>query len=309
MKFSTIGPIALSAGLFLAAASCLEFGLLASSSAFAADSGGGEGGGGHGAGDGGDGHGGGGEGHGGHGGHGSGKESGGLKLRHGLSADHPGHASGVHGNEMERNDTENPGASRRFGGGSGIVGAEQLMEGPGENPQGGFGPGPRYRNQFRYWGGWTLPGEGDGGGTEGTGGVPTDPGFNTGGGGGSGTAFHIVGEPRCADMGSLNTANRLAGRNLGRFRQVQSLLAPERKLPGSAILLLANYQTELEKKNPNAVLAGTYLGMVAQVPVTPELISKASSMMCVIPPSDQRDRIANVAEEQRITLVGRHSSR
>jgi len=87
------------------------------------------------------------------------------------------------------------------------------------------------------------------------------------------------------------------------------LLAPGTKLPGSAILLLANYQAELEKRTPNPVLAGTYLGMVAKVPVTPQLISKVSSGMCVIAPSDQQDRIANVAEEQRMLLRGRTSAK
>ncbi|HQT25519.1 MAG TPA: hypothetical protein PLK99_02830, partial [Burkholderiales bacterium] len=71
----------------------------------------------------------------------------------------------------------------------------------------------------------------------------------------------------------------------------------------------ANYQAELEKQKPNAVLAGTYIGMVAKVPVTPGVISRASSMMCVALPNEQQDRIAGVAEEQRMTLIGRHSAR
>ena len=274
------------------------------------------------------------------GGHGSGKDTGGLKLRHGLSAGHPGHASGVH----EENQG-NRGTDQRFGGGSGIVGAEQIMEGPGENPQGGFGPGPRYRNQFRYWGGWTLPGEGDGGGTEGDGGTPTDPGtgtgdtggtttnpgadteetttnpgtstgetatdpgVNSGGGGGTGTAFHLVGEQRCADIGALNAASRLGGKNLGRILDMQPLLAPGTRLRGVSIMLLANYQSELEKEKPDPVLAGTYLGMVAKVPVTPQLISRVSWALCVVPPEGGQNQIAEIAEEQRQSLLNKSPAR
>ena len=199
----------------------------------------------------------------------------------------------------------NPGPSQRFGGGSGIVGADQILEGPGENAPSGNGEVSshrnQFRNQFRYWGGWTLPGEGDSGSTGGI--ASTDPGFNTGGGGGAGTAFHLVGESRCGDMGSINAGNRLDGKNLVRFREARSLLAPGVKLPASAILLLANYQVELEKQKPDPVLAGTYIGNVARLPVTPQLISQVSDGLCVIPPEDKKDEIANVAEEQRLSIL------
>ncbi len=242
------------------------------------------------------------------GGEGGGHGSGGLKLRHGLSADHQGHASGVHGKEKGVSEMNSPGPSQRFGGGSGIAGADQILEGPGENSPGGNGEVSRhrnqFRNQFRYWGGWTLPGEGDSGGTEGTDGIAsTDPGFNTGGGGGAGTGFHLVGEARCGDMGTLKAGNRLDGKNLVRFREARSLLAPGARLPASAILLLANYQVELEKKEPDPVLAGTYIGNIAKQPVTPELISKVSDGLCVIPPEDKKGEIAKAAEEQRLSIL------
>ena len=281
--------------------------------------GGGESGGGHGGSESGGGHG-GSESGGGHGGgkggkgegEGGGHGGGGLKLRHGLSADHQGHASGVHGHEKGISEMNSPGPSQRFGGGSGIAGADQILEGPGENAPGGNGEVSshrnQFRNQFRYWGGWTLPGEGDSGGTDGTDGIgSTDPGFNSGGGGGAGTAFHLVGESRCGDMGSLNAGTRLDGKNLMRFREARSLLAPNEKLPASAILLLANYQVELEKKEPDPVLAGTYIGNVAKQPVTPELISKVSDGLCVIPPEDKKGEIAKVAEEQRLSIMEKSS--
>ena len=269
------------------------------------DSGGGSGGGGgHDSGEGGGSGGGHDGGSGGQGGEeGGGHGSGGLKLRHGLSADHQGHASGVHGNSKENSQLNNPGPSQRFGGGSGIAGADQILEGPGENAPGGNGElsthRNQFRNQFRYWGGWTLPGEGDSGGTDGI----TDPGFNTGGGGGAGTAFHLVGESRCGDMGTLNAGNRLDGKNLVRFREARNLLAPNQRLPASAILLLANYQVELEKQKPDPVLAGTYIGNVAKLPVTPQLISQVSDGLCVIPPEDKQNEIANAAEEQRLSIL------
>lgn len=302
MKNSMIKPwkYALLAGLLVAAASVLNAGLPGYALA-AGDGGGGSGAGGKGGESGG--------GHGGKGGEegggeeGGGHGSGGLKLRHGLSADHQGHASGVHGNGKES--MNNPGPSQRFGGGSGIVGADQILEGPGENAPSGNGEVSshrnQFRNQFRYWGGWTLPGEGDSGGTDGI--ASTDPGFNTGGGGGAGTAFHLVGEARCGDMGTLNAGNRLDGKNLVRFREARSLLAPGARLPASAILLLANYQVEIEKQKPDPVLAGTYIGNVARLPVTPQLISQVSDGLCVIPPEDKKDEIAKVAEEQRLSIL------
>jgi hypothetical protein len=302
---------ALLAGLLMASA-CVLY-AAHSNYALAADEGGGGGSGGGGGGghDSGGGSGGGGghdSGAGGKGGEeGGGHGSGGLKLRHGLSADHQGHESGVHGKEKGISEMNSPGTSQRFGGGSGIAGADQVPEGPGENASGGNGElsthRNQFRNQFRYWGGWTLPGEGDSGGTDGIG--STDPGFNTGGGGGAGTAFHLVGEARCGDMGTLNAGNRLDGKNLVRFREARSLLAPNERLPASAILLIANYQAELEKQKPDPVLAGTYIGNVARLPVTPELISQVSDGLCVIPPEDKKREIANAAEEQRLSILGK----
>ena len=223
------------------------------------------------------------------GGHG-GKETGGLKLKHGLGAEHAGHASGAH-TEAE----SGKGAGQRFGGGSGIAGSEQISDGPENGASRGFGP--ESRSQFRFRGGWTLPEDDDGGGTT----PPTDPGAGTGGSGGSGTAFHVIGEQRCEDMSGINASNRLEGKNLERFRSALSLLAPGASLNGSSALLLANFQTELARQAPDPVLAGTYLGMVAKVPVTTGLISKVSSGLCVIPPGENKSRIADVAEEQRRT--------
>ncbi|NNM82457.1 MAG: hypothetical protein HKL98_07655 [Burkholderiales bacterium] len=228
------------------------------------------------------------DGHGaGDGGH-KGKEAGGLKLKHGLGSEHSGHASGNHASPESGRAT-----GQRFGGGSGIAGSEQLVEGPEKSA--GFGP--EYRSQFRYRGGWDLPqdpGEDPS--------IPQDPGFNTGGSGGTGTAFHIVSEQRCEDMAAINSSNRLQGKNLERFKSSLSLLAPGTALTGSSALLLASYQKELEKQRPSPVLAGTYLGMVAKVPVTPPLITKVSSGLCVIPPGEKQSRIADIAEEQRRTL-------
>ena len=225
------------------------------------------------------------------GGH-KGKESGGLKLKHGLGAEHSGHTSGNHSSPESGR-----ASAQRFGGGSGIAGSEQIAEGPEKSSAKGFGP--EYRSQFRYRGGWELPQDPE----EETPSLPQDPGFNTGGGGGTGTAFHIVGEQRCEDMAAINSSNRLEGKNLERFKSALSLLAPGTSLTGSSALLLASFQKELEKQKPSPVLAGTYLGMVAKVPVTPPLITRVSSGLCVILPDEKKSGIANIAEEQRRTLV------
>ncbi len=51
------------------------------------------------------------------------------------------------------------------------------------------------------------------------------------------------------------------------------------------------------------MLAGTYIGNVAKQPVIPELISKVSDGLCVIPPEDKKGEIASVAEEQRLSIL------
>lgn len=200
------------------------------------------------------------------------------------------------------------GANRHFGGGSGLSSGGAVPEGVGRYGY-SYGEGPSASSRFRYWGGWALPDVPDDGSDDGTGGVPTlyaadSTLLATPGGGGPSTGAGLTGAGRCDDVGAGITAQAQFSRaNLARMSAVFALIAPDAAAAGEtpSPWLLANFQSELLKSKPDPLLAGTYLGLVANEPVTPEVVKQAGWRMCAPVGGDQAEAIAQVAEGQRLT--------
>jgi len=127
-------------------------------------------------------------------------------------------------------------------------------------------------------------------------------------GGGKGGEGYLFGRAdRCADFksGRMTANERIGGANLERLNAAQHYMAPGFDPLGlrSALYLLANYQQELEKGAPDALLAGTYLGLVSTQPVTPKLIDNVNLMLCITAAPKVVDSIAATADEQRRAQV------
>lgn len=108
---------------------------------------------------------------------------------------------------------------------------------------------------------------------------------------------------KCAHSATLASPQaRLSGNNLARIDALADGLMPgTRQGAQTARYLLADMQAELEKPDPDPLLAGTYLGMISVRPVTADLVSVVSESLCAppLPPSRAR-AIAAIAEAQRL---------
>lgn len=108
---------------------------------------------------------------------------------------------------------------------------------------------------------------------------------------------------KCAHSAALASPQaRLSGNNLARIDALADGLMPGAAQSAlTARYLLADMQAELEKPDPDPLLAGTYLGMVSVRPVTAELVAVVSESLCAppLPPSRART-IAAIAEAQRL---------
>jgi hypothetical protein len=240
------------------------------------------------------------------GGHDPGSEGGGEETKgHGTRMQHQGHASGTHGAA-----SAHQAGGDRFGGGSGLRGNDQVPEGIGRYGAGFASDSLRTAGRFRYWGGWTLPDD------------PTDPGttdptattyltstgdFIPGPGGGPSINVRTVldSSPRCEGVAAkMPSAEQLGSTNLRRLNAARSIVDPELgsgKMP--APYLMANLQEELVKPAPDAQLAGTYLGLIAKAPVTPEKVKQVAFQLCVLIGDDEAEKISAAAEQQRQALV------
>ncbi|MCP5373473.1 MAG: hypothetical protein H6907_17225 [Hyphomicrobiales bacterium] len=179
--------------------------------------------------------------------------------------------------------------------------AQGLGAGPGPtaghgNQGQGTGPGPTNRNRY------------SGGGDGGDGGVPTASAPAAGpvtGAGPQAPRLAAADRSWCADTPARKDAgDRMAGRNLGRLDAVRATIAPGHSPAWkSPLYLLANYQEELEKVDPDLRLAGTYLGLVTARPLSPEAVDEVNALLCV--PCDRAGAaaIARFAEQQRQALV------
>ena len=233
---------------------------------------------------------------------------GGENPQHGTRAEHEGHASGVHG-QARGQSAHSSGADRHFSGGSGLAGLEQVPEGPARmrytyeyGNQYSFGAGPGAN--FRYWGGWTIPGD------DGTSDEPTtvaETPLSTGGGGPSATTS-LQALARCDDVsGAMPSMQSLSGRNVQRATVARGVLAPADVAEGTVPppYLLISFQEELQKARPDTLVAGTYLGLVAKVPVTEEIVKQIAWRMCVPLDDAHAKAIADAAEIQRMADAGK----
>ncbi len=230
-------------------------------------------------------------------------------LGHGTRYKHQGHASGTHG----ATSSHQAGADR-FGGGSGLHGNNQIPEGIGrfgansEQASDNLRIATRFR--FRYWGGWTLPDDPtDPGGTDpGTTTLVTSTDTVAGPGGGPSINVRNVldSSPRCEGVApNMPAARQFGASNLRRLSAARGLVDPALAASGkiASPYLMANLQEELVKPEPNSQLAGTYLGLVAKIPVTPETVKKVGFQLCARTNDARAQEISAAAEQQRMAVV------
>lgn len=242
------------------------------------------------------------EGGGGGGGHSGGGHSGGGSEapQHGSKPDHSGHASGVHEGNLDGQDhgsgTRASGrgkgfvTNRLFGGGTGVLGSSQVPEGlSAQTPSEKLGPNARSR--LRYWGGRSIP-------------TPEAEEIVPGGGGGTATDLAPLDEVRCGDL-STGPLEPLSSVNLERLRVAYTAVLT-REPPGvsedeqqRAIIQLAVYQFEVLSRPKDFSLAGAFLGAVATVPITEQLVDHVNRTLCVDPSSVRSSSISSIAESER----------
>lgn len=192
--------------------------------------------------------------------------------------------------------------------GGGVAGSNRGGAGGVSNPDpggsaGSFGSpgsssGPNATSNVRpgYLGGRvqeTVPGGDD----------PTDPGVINPLATDTATARQL-GQCDLSATRGLTPEQRIAGWNGRRLQYGSSMIASkaEGRYRGSRYVMLASYQEELGKGRPDAVLAGTYLGIAAETPVTVRAVSELSDALCVPVSADLAERIAIIAEAQRQKL-------
>jgi len=103
----------------------------------------------------------------------------------------------------------------------------------------------------------------------------------------------------------LKPEQRMVGSNGRRLQYGSSMITSKTagRYRTSRHVMLAGYQEELGKSKPDAVLAGTYLGIVADTPVTARTVAELNHALCVQVSEDLMERIATIAEAQRQKLA------
>lgn len=188
-------------------------------------------------------------------------------------------------------------------------------------PQSSAGPRTSENNRPGYLGGYVAPDDG-GTGDESPGLVITDDATEpaesttetTAATTESATATNTqaaVGGQRkmvCEDIrGSLrNPRHRMTGVNGERIERAGTMVHPDiddAREVQMLRLLIASFQEEMQKRQPDSLLAGTYLGVAADIPVTEEMVMQLSESLCVPAQRSQAASIAGVAETQRQKLI------
>ncbi len=110
-------------------------------------------------------------------------------------------------------------------------------------------------------------------------------------------------ESVCEDLrgGFRNPSQRLTGANGERLDAAGAMVHPdsEAREVQALRLLLANFQEEMQKRSPDLTLAGTYLGVAADLPITDEMVEQLAESLCVPVRKEQAASIAGIAEVQR----------
>lgn len=109
---------------------------------------------------------------------------------------------------------------------------------------------------------------------------------------------------------NFTAIDRLSGANLARLEEAGALLAPadSREYAASLRFVLASLQEELGKDAPDVLLASTYLGVSAAVPLTANLVEQLSHSLCTPIGKEEASQIAAIAESQRLRLAGRNET-
>lgn len=105
-------------------------------------------------------------------------------------------------------------------------------------------------------------------------------------------------------LGTLSDTKRLAGANLQRLQGAQAELAPG-FIVGRArtgLDLLAGYQEQLERTQPDTVLAANYLALVSTIPITLSTVRTVNALLCVSTTHAEAERIVATAEAARQKL-------
>ena len=205
------------------------------------------------------------------------------------------HAAGASGNGASAQGVAAQGAGRS-GGASSPAGGPRVSPGLVGGSGASFGQGSTSNERAGYLGGRTTN---------------TDPGDGSSGGADASAESMSIALQRSSCNGVVSSrmtdSSRMEAPNLARFRQAESLLGNASRADEGADYLLANYQEELAKPNPDISLVGTYVGLVAEKPVTVSAIEEISSALCVPVDRDLATSIARAAENQRIHV--RHGRR
>lgn len=215
---------------------------------------------------------------------------------HGTGAGHVGHASGVHSEALGRlghsSGTKGYALPRRFSGGAGIWGGDQVPEGIAAYGQGGTPV-----SRLRYWGGWNL--------------FPDDPYIPPGGGGAAAAISALDGQGRCDDV-SPGAVDSLSTRNWTRLGEAVDLLqGPGQPLGVRArengIFALAVYQFELMAEKSDVSAAAAQLAAVSRVTLNEATVGKVNWVLCIRSgrPANASALVALARQKQ----VGRQSAR
>jgi len=205
------------------------------------------------------------------------------------------------------------------GGGSGSSSSQQGSAGS-QAQQGtatgsgiGQGAGSVFQNKFNYWGGRRAGGDQPPGGDEPPGGDDTtgddtassDVPSGTGGSDLTDAAASSYGASCTADTArELSFDQRFESDNLVRLYVAGAYLAPvvtQAKLDGtgSPLLNLAYYQAAAAQTKPDLLLAGTYLGLVTERPMTESVVERVNRVLCLSLTRSQAANVARISEGQR----------
>ncbi|HQT25520.1 MAG TPA: hypothetical protein PLK99_02835 [Burkholderiales bacterium] len=198
------------------------------------------------------------------------------------------HAAGASGNGASVQGAAPQGGGRSGGTaspGGGPRTSPGLVGGSGPS----YGPGSTSNERAGYLGGRTTA---------------TDPTDGSPGGTNVAGTSGIAQNSSCQGVipSDMTVASRMGAGNLARFRQAESILGHGSEADDGSKYLLANYQEELAKPNPDLSLVGTYVGLIADRTVTASTIERISRALCVPVEHDQAAGIARAAENQRMSL-------
>ncbi|HQS00805.1 MULTISPECIES: hypothetical protein [unclassified Polaromonas] len=233
-------------------------------------------------------------------------ESGKEQKGFGTRAGHEGHSSGQHSVGEKQGS-----GGGRFGGGSGVSGSDQVPQGLVRERSNALASdsGTRARSG-KGWPDIPAPPPVD----------PQDPVVVIvpvadpldvtpigSGGSPSVSAYGLLSSSmRCEGVApNMSLAQQWSSANFRRIKLGLRQLDPKQQLNGrmDSLMVMVALQEEFGKKSPQPELLGTYLGLMAQTLVTPELIKQMAFELCAVLPESEMPEIARIANVQREKLL------